>query len=196
MSDELQVSKEFLDTQLCQTMPKSKKGGPYPVQAKKARRNEVFRLHFDYGYSARKIADMMNVSRNTANSDVNYWYSRLQQEFESISPDACMSKIVNRLESQSRLREELDKTKNLQEKIFINKMLLDIDSRLVQFYLKIKTTDDAVYDEATRRLNEWMKEKNDNHRFTTMGQLCSFSSNTFEKIMKAIDEDKVETKYH
>ena len=122
--------------QLSQTMPKSEKnGGPYPIQIKKTRRDEVFRLHFDYGYSARKIADMIKISRNTVNSDVNYWYSRLKQEFESVSPDACMAKIINRLESQrSRLREELDNVKNFQEKASINKMLLDIDNRLIQFY--------------------------------------------------------------
>ncbi len=108
-----------------------------------------------------------------------------------------MAKIVNRLESQrSRLREELDKTKNFQEKTSINKMLLDIDSRLIQFYLKIKTVDDVAYDLATERLNKWMKEKNDNHRFMRVGSLFKFSSNTFDKITKAIDEDKVQTKYH
>ncbi len=72
---DLQISKEFLaQEQLGQTMPKSKKrkGGPYPVQAKKLRRDEVFKLHFDYGYSARKIANMMEISRNTINSDVNF----------------------------------------------------------------------------------------------------------------------------
>ena len=60
MSDNLQVSNEFLaeeKQQLSQTMSKSKKkGGPYPIHAKKTRRDEVFKLHFDYGYSARKIA--------------------------------------------------------------------------------------------------------------------------------------------
>jgi hypothetical protein len=48
---DLQVSEEFLaQEQLGQTMPKSKKkkGGPYPAQAKKLRRDEVFKLHFDY----------------------------------------------------------------------------------------------------------------------------------------------------
>ena len=61
MSDNRQVSKEFLaqekeenkkrQRQLGQTMPKSEKnGGPYPIQAKKARRDEVFKLHFEYGY--------------------------------------------------------------------------------------------------------------------------------------------------
>ena len=207
MSDNLQVSKEFLaeeeemkvkqQQQLGQTMPKSgKNGGPYPIQIKKMRRDEVFRLHFDYGYSARKIADMIKISRNTVNSDVNYWYSRLEQELESISPDACIAKIINRLESQrSRLREELDNVKNFQEKTSVNKMLLDIDDRLVQFYMKIKTTDIAVYDLTTKRLNKWMEEKKYDDRFITLESLCKFSSNAYDKIIKVMKEDKVQTKY-
>jgi len=38
MSENLHISKEFLEGQLGQTMPKSEKnGGPYPVHAKKLR---------------------------------------------------------------------------------------------------------------------------------------------------------------
>ena len=197
-----EISPEFItenNQQLCQTMPKSKKkdGGPYSKQDKQSRRNEVLKLHFEYGYSARKISEMMKISRNTINSDVNYWYSRLEKESESISVDACLTKITNRLESQrSRLREELDKTIDLQEKISIDKMLLDIDSKLIQFYMKMKTADNAVYDLTTKRINEWMKEKKYDQRFMTMGALCSLSFKTFDKITKIIKEDRVQTKYH
>ena len=179
-------------------MPKSKKnGGPYPTHIKKTRRDEVFRLHFDYGYSARKIAEMMNVSRNTVNADIDYWYTKLEQELSSIAPEANMAKLVNRLEVQrNRLREELDKTKDFQEKVSINKMLLDIDSRMIQFSLKIKTSEKTVYDLATRRLNDWMKEEKYDHRFMLIGSLFDFSPSTFEKIMKIINEDKVQIKHH
>lgn len=71
---------EFLSEQLCQTMPK--KGGPYSQQSKKTRRGEVFKLHFDYGYSARKIAELMKINRNTINSDIGFLYSQLQKENE------------------------------------------------------------------------------------------------------------------
>lgn len=71
------IASEFiaqLDSQLCQTMPKSKKGGPYPINQKQKRQNEVYKLHFEYGYSARKIAEMMMINRNTINGDLQYWY--------------------------------------------------------------------------------------------------------------------------
>jgi len=86
MPENLHISKEFLEGQLGQTMPKSEKsGGPYPVHAKKLRRDEVFRLLFDYGYSARKIAEMIKINRNTINSDITYWYSQLQRDDERVS---------------------------------------------------------------------------------------------------------------
>jgi len=36
-----------------------KKGGPYTKNEKTKRQNEVYRLHFERGYSAVKISDMM-----------------------------------------------------------------------------------------------------------------------------------------
>ena len=48
-----------------------KKGGPYSKHDRDARRNEVYKLHFEYGYSARKIADLMKVNRNTVNGDID-----------------------------------------------------------------------------------------------------------------------------
>lgn len=92
-------------------MPKSKKGGPYPTQAKKIRRDEVFKLHFDYGYSARKTADMTKTNRNTINSDISYWYSQFQKEDHKVSVEDWINKIVYRLETKRvRLMEKLDKT--------------------------------------------------------------------------------------
>ena len=49
-----------------------KDGGPYTKDERTKRQNEVARLHFEYGYSAVKIAEMMKVNRNTINSDIKY----------------------------------------------------------------------------------------------------------------------------
>ena len=37
---------------------------------------------------------MMNASRNTINADVNYWYSRLEDEFKTVSKDNMKGDIV------------------------------------------------------------------------------------------------------
>ena len=197
------ITEEFLQENidnLSQFKPISRscnKRGPYSKHDKQLRRNEVLKLHFEYGYSARKISEIMRMSRNTINSDVNYWYSRLEKESESISIDATLAKITYRIESQrTRLREELDRTSGLQEKLLIDKMLFEIDNKLIQFYMKIRTSEKEIYDSATKRLNEWMKEKNYEKRFIKMEDLFSLSLNTFDKVTNLIKEDKVRTKYH
>ena len=67
---------------------------PYPTHAKKTRRDEVFRLHFDYGYSARKIAEMMKINRNTVNADIMYCYSQLQKDDYNTTPDDWIKKVT------------------------------------------------------------------------------------------------------
>ncbi len=131
MSD-LQVSKEFLAEELGQTMPKPKKGGPYPTHAKKSRRDEVFKLHFDYGYSARKIADIMKVNRNTINSDVLYFYSQFQKDGDKVSAMDLINKVLYRLESKRvRLMEKLDKTTVLSESLALERMIYEIDYKII-----------------------------------------------------------------
>ena len=75
------VSSEFLkDNQTrCKTNSKSrkKKGGPYSKTDRQTRREEVYRLHFEYGYSALKISELMKINRNTINGDIQYWYSKV-----------------------------------------------------------------------------------------------------------------------
>jgi len=144
-----QVSKEFLaqeeeqHPQLGQTMPKSEKnGGSYPIQAKKTRRDEVFRLHFDYGYSARKIADMLKINRNTINSDITYWYSQLQKEDNKISVEDLLNKTFYRLETKrTRLMEKLDKATSLNDFTMLEKMLYEIDIKIVQIAMKMQVSD-------------------------------------------------------
>ena len=99
--NEFEVSKEFLDEQksnLRQFIPdkKSKKlkshgRGPYSKREKELRREEVYRLHFDYNFSARKIADMMKIQRNTINSDLTYIYSKIVESKNIIVTHLCVN---------------------------------------------------------------------------------------------------------
>lgn len=86
-----------------------KKGGPYTKDARKKRRDEVYRLHFDYGYSAVEISRMMKINKNTITKDVSFLYSKLSDDMNKESIDGWMDKQFARLESQrARLRKELD----------------------------------------------------------------------------------------
>ena len=88
-NDLLQVTDEFLAQNSIYAKIKklSKKGGPYSKNDKEKRMNEVYRLHFEYGYSARKIAELMKVNRNTINADIDYWFSRISKNVNFFNPE-------------------------------------------------------------------------------------------------------------
>lgn len=115
-----------------------KKGGPYTKKEQDSRRQEVFRLHFEKGYSAVKISEMLNVNRNTINEDIRYWYSQLAQEFSSYDVISWTLEQFHRLESQrNRLVEELEKQQDIRYKLAIEKLIFQIDNKLSQFVSKI-----------------------------------------------------------
>ena len=85
-SDLPEVSQEFLsdNQKLVRIISKSrnKKGGPYNKKDREARRSEVIRLYFEYGYSAKKISEMMKINRNTINGDVDYLHDKIAKSVD------------------------------------------------------------------------------------------------------------------
>jgi DNA-binding NarL/FixJ family response regulator len=93
----------------------SKKGGPYSKAQRDQRRQEVYRLHFEYGYSAKKIAELMKVNRNTINNDIKFLYSKLKKNWDELDVESLIMKQILRMEDQrTRILEQLDKTQSLE----------------------------------------------------------------------------------
>ena len=192
MPDELLVSDEFLAEQLCQTMPKpAKTGGPYPVHAKKTRRDEVFKLHFDYGYSARKIAETMKINRNTINSDISHLYSQLDKEDGNTTAEDWINKMLYRFETKrTRLMEKLDKAESLDDSMSIEKMLFEIDSKIVQVVMKIQTSNQSLYDVTMKMFNNWLEKNGYKERYVLWGETLKISEETSRKVTQLIRSDK------
>lgn len=53
-----------------ETIQKTKNGGPYTKPEQEERRNKVYELYFEKGYSARKIAKELDVHRNAIDSSI------------------------------------------------------------------------------------------------------------------------------
>lgn len=51
-----------------------KKGGRYTKKEQEERRLRVHQMHFEDNQPAVKIAEILNVSRNTVNEDIKFWY--------------------------------------------------------------------------------------------------------------------------
>ena len=192
--DELNISEEFLEENkqnLRQFAPKSRRRGPYSKIEKERRREEIYRLHFDYGYSARKIADLMKIERNTINADLNFVYANILENTNIIDPATTITLYLERLDIQYlRLRERYDKTGSNQEKNTIEKLMLDVNSRIISTNQRISESTVRVMDSATERLNEWLKDERSNTRYITMFDRFRVSIKAKEKIQQIIKADQ------
>jgi len=193
IGNEFHISDDFIETnKKFKPNTRRKKGGPYTKQEIIDRKNEVHRLHFEYGYSARKIADLMKVNRNTINGDIDYWYSKIVQNFNMFDPAYGIMVNLQRLDIQrSRLREQLDKTETFQEKLALERLMLEIDSRILNTHYKLTNSTRTIIDYSTERMNDWMKENKKDNRFLTLFDRVSVSKKAIEKINNIIKQDRL-----
>ena len=118
-----------------------KKGGPYSKKDQEKRRSEAYRLHFEKSYSAIKIAEFMKVNRNTINEDIKYWYSRINSEIQGLDLDSWMARQVHRLEIQrGRIIDDIEKTDTARDRMVLEKLLYEIDSKLTTLVSKMIST--------------------------------------------------------
>ncbi|HSB56833.1 MAG TPA: hypothetical protein VLD38_03360 [Nitrosopumilaceae archaeon] len=187
-----EITEEFIKENVESCKNKThKKGGPYNKQDRQARRNEVFRLHFEYGYSAVRISDILKINRNTINGDIQYWYSQVAKKWKSINPTNWIARYIERLELQkTRLREAIDSSKNAQEKISHERLILDVESRILQTQLKLLDSFRLNHDMATRWLNNWMKKNNHKDRFLTSYDVLGVSEKSQARINRILNDEK------
>jgi len=197
---ELKISKEFLEenkSNLSQFMPKTRRRGPYSKQEKESRLNEVYKLHFDYGYSARKISELMKVNRNTINGDISYWYSKIISNHNIFDPEMDILIRLKRFEVQrTRLRIQTDKTNEFQEKLSLERLILDIDSKVLQIYQKLGESTKRVMDAVTTNLNHEMKKQKKDTRYMLLFDKIAVSERAKERIEQIIREDKASNHHH
>jgi len=170
----------------------SKKGGPYAKQQREKRRSEVFRLNVEYGHSARKISEMMNVNRNTINSDLNFVYSRLSSEWAHRDLYSLFMKQTYRLEIQrTRLLDELKKQNGLKEKLMLEKMILDIDTKIFTFYEKLTASSEMILNSIIDTANRLVdNDKWKQSGFVNMRNVRKTLDETRDKINKMLEEDE------
>lgn len=180
------VSQEFLKENK-RSVKHKPKSSPHTKTERKKRREEVFKLHFEYGYSARQIANMMNVNRNTINNDVSFWYSRTKSDSDKKTSDDWLIKQFSRMESQrARLRRELDISDSLQERLQIEKMLSSLDSKISNLVIKLETSRSSVLDKAVLFINEWMKDHGYSDRYLSQSDLRRVPEKTRDKIYELL----------
>jgi DNA-binding CsgD family transcriptional regulator len=183
---ELEISNEFIEENknICQPRPKS---SPHTKTQRRSRRNEVFKLHFEYGYSARYISKIMKINRNTINNDVSFLYSKLHDDMDKETYVDWINKQLLRLESQRvRLRKELDKDITLQESLQVEKMILELDSKITSIIIKIDASLHEKWDSSVKFINKWMEDNNYKDRFMLLDNLYRIPEKSRDKIYEIL----------
>ncbi|MEX0862152.1 hypothetical protein [Nitrosopumilus sp.] len=179
------------EANLCQSMPdKSQKSGPWTKHDKEARRNEVYRLHFDYDFSARRISDLMKVNRNTVNRDLRFWYSEILDSSRILEPELIVEVNLERLKIQyARLRESLDKTDSEEIKNKIERLMLDVVSKINYTVQRRAESHVRIKNMVVEDINKWMEENRKDTRYMTLFDKFKLSSNARKKIEKIMEDD-------
>jgi hypothetical protein len=190
MDEIITVSQEFIkENKLGQTGPK--RGGPYTAKDKTARRNEVHRLHFDYGYSSRKISELMKINRKTIDNDIKLMYSKLMHKWDFPDIEQWLLYNMESLEIQkSRLREELDEVTDLQAKMSIERLLLDLESRSIELKFKLCNSMQRVHRRSTDIVNQWLEKRGEKTRYLNYWDTVRTTDNGIRKINEILRREK------
>jgi len=191
---EFDISQEFIESGKSLQSNSKKRGGPYTRDEKIKRQNEVYRLHFEYGYSARKISELMKINRNTINGDIDYWYANIYSNSNVVDSEVSVVINIQRFDVQrSRLRENLDKAENFQQRHVIEKMIFDIDCKIINTHIKLANSMKQIHKRGIEYLNDWLKENGKDQRYMTYFDTISVSEKAQQRISKIIKEDRIKT---
>ena len=99
-------------------------------------------------------------------------------------------KQVHRLESQrSRIFAELSKAKDASARLSIEKMILDIDSKLMNFISKSSLSAKFAHNDAVAWVNKWAKDNNIDLELMNAMKMSVASSETTQKNKKLLKDD-------
>ena len=184
----IEVSQEFIDENK-NLVKHRQKFSQYTKAERKKRRDEVFKLHFDYGYSALTIADMMKINRNAINSDIKYLYSQVFKNSDSPTHDNWVDKQLYRFETQrAKLRKELDKELSFEQRMQVERLLYDIDTRLINLIIRMATSIRESNKTIVNTLNEQMKKDHRETRYVSRDSLYYVTPSQYERINKILRE--------
>lgn len=154
------------------------KFAPFTKAEKKKRRLEVYKLHFEHGMPATKISELMKVDMNTINNDLKFLYRQALSDYnlEDMSLGDILEKQLVRLEAQrDRLGIYLSDDKDVTSKVTIERLIADIDFRVLTAVEKINHNTVQFYVQIIKAVNNIVKNKKLDVRFTSLFELREIS---------------------
>jgi hypothetical protein len=200
---DLQIEQEFIEQNkkidLVRHRHNNKhKFAPFTRSQRRKRRMEVYRLHFEKGIPAIRIADMMNVDRNTINNDLKILYNKALNDYNpnEMTFDDILQKQLVRLESQrDRLGQYLYDTKDLNSRITIERLISDIDFRLLGVIERLNQNMVRFWDEVIKQINKSAENEKLKTRYTSLFELNRISIDS-RKSLDELKYDVLEQKKH
>lgn len=173
------------------------KFAPYTKSQRQQRRSEVYKLHFEHGMPATKIAEIMNVDRNTINNDLKVLYQKALNDYnvDNMSLDEIVEKQLVRLETQrDRLGLYLCDVKDINAKISIERLIADVDFKLLGAIEKVNHNSSQFCDKILKRANKVAEIKELNMRYTSLFELEKISIDSRKSLDEIADQALKEKK--
>lgn len=151
-------------------------------------------MHFEQGWPAVRIANMMNVDRNTINADLKLLYDKAIGEYGSeMNMSTYLVKSLYRLETQrDRLCTYLTDTTDISTKVSIKRLISDIDFRLVNTLHKTTTDHFRFWDAVIERVNDLAEKEGWTDRFTSVTKLYKISPDSRQSLIKVREEARLD----
>jgi hypothetical protein len=173
------------------------KFSPFTKSQRRKRRTEVYKLHFEHGVPATRIAELMKVDRNTINNDLKILYRKALNDYnpDNMSLDDILEKQLLRLETQrDRLGLYLSDVKDINNKIAIERLIADIDFKLIGAIEKVNHNAGRFWDEIIKGVNKIAEIKKLDVRYTSLFELHKISIDSRKSLNKLREEAMKEKK--
>lgn len=202
-SFDLEIDQEFIEANKKIDLVRHKqnhkhKFAPFTRSQRRKRRMEVYRPHFEKGIPAIRIADMMNVDRNTINNDLKILYNKVLNDYNpnEMTFDDILQKQLVRLETQrDRLGQYLYDAKDVNSRITIERLISDIDFRLVGVIERLNQNILRFWDEVIKQINKSAENEKLKTRYTNLFELNRISIDS-RKSLDELREEVLEQKKH
>jgi hypothetical protein len=167
------------------------KFAPFTKSERRKRRMEVYKLHFEHGMPATRIAELMKVDRNTINNDLKILYRGALNDYnlDDMNLDDIVQKQLLKLETQrDRLCLYLSDAKDINSKIAIERRIADIDFKLIGAIERVRHNSGRFWDEIIKKVNKIAEDNKMDIRYTSIFELREISKDSRKSLNKLKEE--------
>ena len=136
-----------------------KRGGPYTKPEQELRRDKVYELYYEKGFSAVQTAKELGVNRNTVNEDIKYWAGQIASKYGRENIHETLTRQIEMLELQKKRLMDSMESLEFDARFKVEKLIFDIDYKRASFVSKIggfsvaaNLISDEVFSDIVRQL--------------------------------------------